>query len=633
MKRAILTPQRRHQKIVRGFFIVLLALLPLIAVQAPAHAQAEATPILLGEFARTSMSAGDEVAYTMVISTSGEYTVAYIADGSAEDFLITVIDANSKELYSDVMAPELNIELTAGEYLFLFAALSDAELGFVVGIEGGSMTTDPDAPGVLFNGASFLTENVTEALYATITIEPSPYPQQMGVLVQGTDGDIYDVELFSPESFEYASTSTDESSFVRMVTTGGDYQLTVTPRGRTRFLQVSIFLSGPAPVLALGVATEKELTGSDDTDTYQFTVEEAGTVIEIVVTSDEEVNVSAGFKPGDSKWRSYTYPGDPTILTWIAPKAGVYYVELRTDAETGATYTVTVNERGRAAKLKLNEPTIGRTSAGASTEYIVDVEEPESFMLVILIGADGSDIDLAVSRYKDGEEVASDSSRSIGSREIVALYADEPAQYFVTVDGAWSDNDVEFAIAAYSDTVANFLALVNDFSATADNETQPLSPSADLTPRADGSIEQWASAAEASSEYTGDSWSARQVTGAPDTPEAGDKVTAWAAFSVDEQEETLTLTFNFAVIPTGIEIYESYNPGAVSKIEVLDSNTDEWVVVWEGVADTIGEEIAIFSPPLTAVDFATNQVRITIDEPSVPSWNEIDAVKLIGIPE
>ena len=88
-----------------------------------------------------------------------------------------------------------------------------------------------------------------------------------------------------------------------------------------------------------------------------------------------------------------------------------------------------------------------------------------------------------------------------------------------------------------------------------------------------------------------------------------------------------------AVIPTGIEIYESYNPGAVVMIEVLDLNTDEWVIVWEGTADTAGEEIAVFSPPLTAVDFATNQVRLTIDEPSVLGWNEIDAVKLLGIPE
>jgi len=122
------------------------------------------------------------------------------------------------------------------------------------------------------------------------------------------------------------------------------------------------------------------------------------------------------------------------------------------------------------------------------------------------------------------------------------------------------------------------------------------------------------------------------VIGEPDTPEPGDFSTAWAASDSDAQIETLTLTFEQAVIPIAIEIYESYNPGAVVRIEVLDPNTDEWVVVWEGVSDTVGQEIAVFRPELQPVDFATNQVRLTIDEPSVVGWNEIDAVKLIGLP-
>ncbi len=45
------------------------------------------------------------------------------------------------------------------------------------------------------------------------------------------------------------------------------------------------------------------------------------------------------------------------------------------------------------------------------------------------------------------------------------------------------------------------------------------------------------------------------------------------------------------------------------------------------------EELAVFSPELTAVDFVTDQVRLTIDEAAVEGWNEIDAVKLIGVTE
>ncbi|MCB9124423.1 MAG: hypothetical protein H6643_07895, partial [Caldilineaceae bacterium] len=139
--------------------------------------------------------------------------------------------------------------------------------------------------------------------------------------------------------------------------------------------------------------------------------------------------------------------------------------------------------------------------------------------------------------------------------------------------------------------------------------------------------------AEASSQYGDEDWSAQQATGEPDTLDGGDTPTAWAAAFADSEAESLLLAFDVPVIPAGIEIYESYNPGAIAKIEVLDPNTDEWVVVWEGTAETAGEDMAVFSPALTAIDFATSQVRLTIDEPAIVGWNEIDAVKLIGTVE
>lgn len=40
-----------------------------------------------------------------------------------------------------------------------------------------------------------------------------------------------------------------------------------------------------------------------------------------------------------------------------------------------------------------------------------------------------------------------------------------------------------------------------------------------------------------------------------------------------------------------------------------------------------------FSPELAQVEFATNQIRLTIDEPAITGWNEIDAVGLVGMPQ
>ena len=50
-----------------------------------------------------------------------------------------------------------------------------------------------------------------------------------------------------------------------------------------------------------------------------------------------------------------------------------------------------------------------------------------------------------------------------------------------------------------------------------------------------------------------------------------------------------------------------------------------------GIVSVVGLAITIIMGfGLTKLDFATDQVRLSIDEPLIPGWNEIDAVKLIG---
>lgn len=619
---------KRSKLFVPFLLIVMLSLSPLVLIQMPASAQVETTPILLGEFVRESMTEGDEALFALSAPIDGVYTIVVAGDSSASDFLLAVVDENGESIYDDVMQDVINVELSAGEYVLVFTAQTDARLEFTTGIEAGTMSTDIDAPGELFNGATFLTENVTAPLYARLTIEPSAYPQQMAVLVQGGDGDIYEAELTS-EAFDYATISTDEAEAIQMVTTGGVYDLTITPIEGGESLQVSIFLSGPAPALEIGVETEGALEDGEDADTFQFEVTATGTIVVLTANSESSLNLSVGTAPEESTWSTYSFGGEPVSLSFIAPEAGIYFAEISTDNEEGAAYTVLVEEDGQAEPLMLNEPMTGQVAAGSVTGFLVELEEPEQFLIVLLVGPDGVDLDLSVKRYVDGQEASSDSSTLFGSREIAALYADEPGAYIVVVDGSWSDVDAPFVVVASNGPAADLLDLLGDAGASGGAAADVPSPSVN----ADGSVEQWVADAEASSEYSDEDWSAQQVTGAADTVVAGDEVTAWAALNADAQQETLRLTFAQAVIPTAIEIYETYNPGAVSMIEVLDPNTDAWVVVWEGVADTIGEEMAVFSPALSAVDFAVSQVRLTIDEPAVPGWNEIDAVKLIGVAE
>jgi hypothetical protein len=603
-----------------------LCLLPARLVLAAPALQAEPQPVLLGEFARASLAAGDVAAFALTVPLDGAYTVVHTGDGDPGDFLLTIADAAGSPLYDDVMQGEVVVDLAAGDYVLTFTAQADAVLVFTTGIEAGAMTTDADAPGELFNGSTFITENVEEPLYATLTIEPSPYYQQVIVLVEGGADDIYAAELVT-EDFDSRYITTDETQILQLVTRGGAYQLSVTPVEGGESLQVSVFLSGPAPLLTWGDETAGSLAAAGEINSYQINVDTAGAIIILAATAedDADLTLAVGFQPETDTWSNYTSGGEPVTLNFVAPEAGIYYVSVSTANEAGADYTILAADAGRAERLPLGEPVRGEMGGGATFSYLVEVTEPDQFVIVVLAGPVDQDLDLTIMRYADGGVAASDTAASLSGREVVGLFGEEPGVYIVEVDGSWAEAS-EYVLLASTGALADLLDGASAVTAA------PPGPGLSSAGQASAgeAIEQWASGAEASSEYGADSWSAQQATGTADTPEAGDMVTAWAAASADDQVETLTLRFAQPVIPTGIEIYETYNPGAVAKIEVLDPNTDEWVVVWEGVADTAGEELAVFSPPLTPVDFATDQVRLSIDEPLIPGWNEIDAVKLIG---
>ncbi len=121
-------------------------------------------------------------------------------------------------------------------------------------------------------------------------------------------------------------------------------------------------------------------------------------------------------------------------------------------------------------------------------------------------------------------------------------------------------------------------------------------------------------------------WGPEQLTGEPDTLQAGDFSTAWAAKTRDEQDEWLLLEYDAPVLASGVAIYETYNPGAINKITAftLDGTEEE---IWAGRDN----------PPLDAIfinqknfprPFKTNRLKIYLDSKNVPGWNEIDAVGL-----
>jgi hypothetical protein len=143
-------------------------------------------------------------------------------------------------------------------------------------------------------------------------------------------------------------------------------------------------------------------------------------------------------------------------------------------------------------------------------------------------------------------------------------------------------------------------------------------------------IEQWASGATASSEYGSDSWSAAQATGVPNTAECGDIVTAWASATSDGVD-WLKLVYNTPVVPTRIDIYQTYNPGAINRVEVVDTNGQTYEVYQAAptVLETCPYVLSIF---VSGVNARVNTVIIHVDQSATMEWSEIDAVQLVGTP-
>jgi hypothetical protein len=142
---------------------------------------------------------------------------------------------------------------------------------------------------------------------------------------------------------------------------------------------------------------------------------------------------------------------------------------------------------------------------------------------------------------------------------------------------------------------------------------------------------QWAVYATASSEYGDPDWSAMQTTGAPDTPECGDYTTAWASESYGTVE-WIELDYDTPVLPTKVNIVQTYNPNQVVKVELRDVDGEYHTVYTGEPEDRSGDCPFVLHIVVEDADYLADGILITIDQSVIEDWNEIDAVELVGIP-
>ena len=160
---------------------------------------------------------------------------------------------------------------------------------------------------------------------------------------------------------------------------------------------------------------------------------------------------------------------------------------------------------------------------------------------------------------------------------------------------------------------------VEDYSAAV---TELYTSSSFIPPKAVAPLVWAASVVAMSSQYSTGSWSASRVLGPPDVPMIdADHVNAWASLGADDQEEFLEVALAEPAHLSAVEIYETYNPGAISSIELI-TERGERLAMQPGGATTRRTH---------RLDFACTQeriaaIRVTLDSQQVAGWNELDAI-------
>lgn len=155
-----------------------------------------------------------------------------------------------------------------------------------------------------------------------------------------------------------------------------------------------------------------------------------------------------------------------------------------------------------------------------------------------------------------------------------------------------------------------------------------------------GKMKQWVEeVVRFSSEYGKSDWSAKNVVGKPSFyPSYGDSRRCWVHMSHINpcDPEFLEVKFRKIGIPKELNIYETYNPGALVRVlckpctthGILKSNS--WKVIYEQETEIGIHQSRIKKIQFKNVNFPTNLIRIEFDLKGRNTWYEIDAIQLVS---
>ncbi|MEM7038675.1 MAG: hypothetical protein AAF570_16940, partial [Bacteroidota bacterium] len=152
---------------------------------------------------------------------------------------------------------------------------------------------------------------------------------------------------------------------------------------------------------------------------------------------------------------------------------------------------------------------------------------------------------------------------------------------------------------------------------------------------AQGAPVQWASTVEAvSSEYPDKhhpgQFAAREALGPPSVlPAVGQNPCAWApAASSSIRGEVLILGYKTPQHVRQIAIAESFNPGAIFRVILVDTNGDPHRVYENPLLTPLPEKGRLWNLFIEPTRYKVRYVRLELKTSAIPGFNQIDAVGL-----
>jgi len=121
-------------------------------------------------------------------------------------------------------------------------------------------------------------------------------------------------------------------------------------------------------------------------------------------------------------------------------------------------------------------------------------------------------------------------------------------------------------------------------------------------------------------------WVAEQAVGQPDANLAEDDPTSWASQAPDGGMEWIELDFP-PLRASAVRVFEGLAGGAITEVQGLDAS-GEWIALWTGTQSDSTPGEYLFEFGLTR--HPVSRIKIVLDTRRSASWNEIDAVELIG---